>query len=570
MSDVREQALDWLAHDPDPDTCRGLRQMLEDSDSTALERAFGPRLVFGTAGLRGPIGPGPAAMNRLLVQRVSRGLARYVRGQAGAGRRAVIGFDGRHKSRAFAHDTASVLADAGMEVWLFDQVCPTPLCAYAVRHLSAAVGVMVTASHNPPEDNGYKVYWSTGGQIIEPHDSGITEAIDAVWDEHTVPTELATLRAAGRVRAIPVDLVDAYHEAVQGLRVHHSTGARVVYTAMHGVGAVDVLRALRTAGHTDVHPVPAQRDPDPDFPTVRFPNPEEPGAMDLSMTLARDLDADVVIANDPDADRLAVAVPDGDGFRQLTGNQVGLLLAHDLLSHGDGAPPLVATTIVSSKLLADIARHHGAAYGETLTGFKWLGELGRKHEERGGRFVLGFEEALGYSIGGLVRDKDGVSAALVMADLVSWLRSQDRTLLDALAELGRLYGVSASTQKSFRMPGEEGKARIEALLASLREQGVESVDGVAVVRSRDLLSGEARDHTTGSTSIIDLPRSNVLAWDLADGSRILARPSGTEPKVKFYFEVVEPMGDEALATAEARANQRLEKLRAAFLERLTA
>ncbi len=572
IASLQERARTWMAQDPDPITVGQTEEML--TDPAALQRFFGQRLQFGTAGLRGPIGPGPGGMNRANVRWVTAGLAAYVKQHAPDGV-VVVGFDGRHNSDVFAEDTARVLAGAGLTVLLFDEVVPTPVLAHAVVFCEAAAGVMVTASHNPPQDNGYKVYWSNGAQIIPPHDSGISDAIDAIasLDAVDVPA-LSDLRSAGKVVEVP-DLQGAnYLQRVLALRVHPDvpTDLTVVYTAMHGVGTATLQRVMTRAGYA-LELVAEQAEPDGDFPTVAFPNPEEPGALDLAFAKARDVGADLVVANDPDADRLAVVIPDPhgeNGWRALTGNQVGCLLAEDLLTHGasDGAR-MVATTIVSSTLLSRIAEAHGAVYTECLTGFKWIANAAIPFDAEGGRFVIGYEEALGYSAGDVVRDKDGISAALLFCDFAAQCKADGRSVLDALEALYQRYGVHASKQVSVKHPGIEGQKRIDAILATLRQERIEQFDGVPVSARTDVLAGVRDDYTNGTSTPVDLPRSNVLAWHLEDGSRILARPSGTEPKVKFYFEVVETMVDgDTLTLAEDRANQRMASLEKAFLEQL--
>lgn len=565
MMDLRTRAEAWMATDPDPSTREAIAAHLDDP--TWLQQHFGQRLQFGTAGLRGALGPGTNRMNRALVRMVSAGLAAYLTEHAPGGR-VVVGFDGRHGSREFADDTARVLGGVGLDVMLFDTICPTPRLAHAVLFVGAAAGVMVTASHNPPSDNGYKVYWSNGAQIVPPHDTGISAAIDRVTDlsDVSIP-ELADLRDRDVVRAVPSEAEADYLDRVAALRVHPdvSTSLRIVYTALHGVGTATVRRVMERAGYT-IDAVVEQAEPDGDFPTVSFPNPEEPGALDLAKRFADLVEADVVVANDPDADRLAVVVPVEHGWRALTGNEVGALLAEDLLAHGPTEPErMVATTLVSSTLLSRIAGHHGARYTETLTGFKWIANAAIPFDAEGGRFVLGFEEALGYSIGDVVRDKDGVSALLVFCDLVAHLAGQGRTVLDALEDLYRRHGVHASRQVSLKATGLEGSQRIADLMARLRDRELATLAGSAVVNRTDVLTGMSIDLSSGHVGRVDLPKSNVLAWCLDDGSRVLARPSGTEPKVKFYFEAVVQMAQgERLTAAEARAQARLDQLQAAF------
>jgi len=470
-------------------------------------------------------------MNRALVRQVAAGLGLYLRERAedAATRGVVIGFDGRHGSREFAEDSAGVLRKLGIKVFAFDNVCSTPELAHAVPFLNAAAGIMVTASHNPPQDNGYKVYWANGAQIIPPHDKGISAAIDRV-DGVPVPED-------GKADPIPPAVWSDYLDKVMSLRVRPMTGIRAVYTAMHGVGWAPLARVLEAAGHTDIHAVPAQRDPDGDFPTVAFPNPEEAGALDLAIAHAQDVGADLIVANDPDADRLAVALQGKDGrWTRLTGNEVGVLLADELLSHGPATPGrLVANTIVSTVLLKKIAEDHGALCGETLTGFKWLANLALAHD---GPFVMGFEEALGYSIGEVVRDKDGISATLILLDLASNLKARNQTLWDALDRLDRKYGAHRSEQLAIKLEGQAGAEAIKGAMSSLRTRPPTKIAGSDVVLLRDLQSRVALDCKTGASWPVPLPPSNVLEFTLACGTRVLARPSGTEPKIKFYVEVV--------------------------------
>jgi phosphomannomutase len=539
--DVIAAARAWLAEDPDPETRAALAAALEADDRAALDEWFGARLAFGTAGMRGAMGPGPNRMNRALVRRVTAGLAAALPGPGPV----VVGYDGRRGSPALAAEAVAVLLGAGRPVWRFDRVCPTPELAHAVLALGAAAGVMITASHNPPADNGYKVYAANGAQIVPPLDGAISAAIDRLGALADIPL------GHDGAKVVPTPVRAAYVSQVLGLRVHREGGApRAVYTAMHGVGRDLLTVLLSAAGRGDrLVPVPAQADPDGRFPTVAFPNPEEPGALDLALKLAKEVDADVVLANDPDADRIAVAVPDRGNWRVLTGNQVGCLLAEDLLAHGPPGRRMVATTVVSSRMLARIAADHGAAYAETLTGFKWIANAGIPFDAAGGRFVLGYEEALGVSAGGVVRDKDGISAALLVLDLVAWLALRGETLLDALIALYRRHGLHASGQRSLVFPGRDGQAHIRGLMAGLRAAPPASIAGIPVAGVRDLAAGSK-----------DLPPSDVLGFDLADGSVALVRPSGTEPKIKLYVEVREPMGDEPLHVAEARAAARLSDL----------
>lgn len=562
MTDSTEAARAWLALDPDPVT-RAETEAMIASGADLTERFCG-RLAFGTAGMRGPLAPGPNAMNRRSVRRITAAVATWLGSEPVS---VVVGRDARRNSAVFAEDAARVLAARGHTVYLFDEVVPTPELAHAVLALGCAAGVMVTASHNPPGDNGYKLYAGDGAQIVSPADRAIEAALDALPLSEPVP---CPPRAELDVRSVPAEVRERYLRAVLGLRVHPSPtpGLCVVYTPLHGVGLARLSELFAAAGYRDLHPVPEQAEPDGAFPTVAFPNPEEPGALDLALALAARTGADLVIANDPDADRLAVALPDEDGtWRQLTGNQVGCLLAEDVLRHHPerSERDLVATTIVSTSLLQRIAAHHGAAHVETLTGFKWIAHAAMEHEATGGRFALGFEEALGYSVGSVVRDKDGISAALLLCDLAAHLKREGRTLWSALEDLDRQHGVHVSGQHSVLMPGPGGAAAIAERVDRLRTDPPAAIAGIAVQAVRDVAAGTHVDVATGETTALSLPASNVLAFDLADGSRVLVRPSGTEPKLKVYFEAREPV-DGAVAPAVERARARLDALRAAMVE----
>ena len=559
----------WLAADPDPITRATTQDLIDRQDPVQLKRFFADRLQFGTAGLRGPLGPGPGGMNRLMVQRVTRGLARYGCQQAGGHPTAVVGYDGRHGSQQFAADTAIVFADQGYKVWLFDGLVPTPLLASAVLALHADLGVMITASHNPPADNGYKVYWSNGAQIISPHDREISASIDRYFEEPFELSRLSTLRDCDKVLRVPDWVASAYLQSVLKLRVHTGNSLRIAYTPLHGVGFDLLKRVFQAAAHHDLQVVEAQAEPDGDFPTLSFPNPEEPGAMALTLQLAQRIKADLVLANDPDADRLAVGVPDGQGgYRMLTGDQVGILLADDLLAHRQDANQcMVATTLVSSSMLKQLARHYGAHYEETLTGFKWIANCAIEFERDGGRFVLGYEEALGYCVGSAVRDKDGISAALIMADLAAWCRSRSTTVLAQLEQLYRQHGFYASCQKNIVLSGANGVAKIDEMMQRLRAARPGQLAGNTVLQIRDVLNGAIyRPDSLSPGAKPQLASSNVLIFDLDNGGRVIARPSGTEPKLKFYIEVQEPLETaDSMQQSQLRANQRMDELAKAIM-----
>ena len=568
-STLERLARAWSEGDPDAQTAQEVKALLAKQDWKELEDRFGTSLEFGTAGLRGTLGGGTNRMNRAVVRRTTAGLARYLKANVPdvAKRGVVVGRDGRLMSPEFAADTAGVLAAEGIPAHVLPGVSPTPVTAFATTHLGAAGAVMVTASHNPPEYNGYKVYWGNGAQIIPPHDGGIAKAIDAVEpakDVKVMPE--AEARAKGLWRDVPASVERAYFDAILALRPTKQAGdLAIVYTAMHGVGGRWVLQALKEAGFARVHPVPQQQEPDGTFPTVRFPNPEEKGAMDLSTALAEQVKADVVLANDPDADRLAVMARDeGGALKMLTGNEVGVLLGHFLLTQQRVENPLVVTTIVSSAQLAAIAKAKGARYGETLTGFKWIANLALSEAPKGVRFVMGYEEALGYTVGEVVRDKDGVGAALVVADMAAWCRARGKTLFGYLEEVQREHGLFVAKQYNATLPGASGASVIKGVMDAFRAKPPDRIGELAISATNDY---QAQARTEGGRSTpLTLPRSNVVAYELEGGSRVTLRPSGTEPKIKFYFELRETMAaGEPLAQARARADQRLAAMEAAFL-----
>ena len=570
MNDDRNALLEaarrWLEEDPDPNTRAELAALIEQEDLDTLRESFGDRLQFGTAGLRGVLGPGPNRMNRALVRRVSLGLARYLvktHPQAKADG-CVVGGDARRLSPEMAEDTARVLAGAGVPVHLFDGYAPTPVLAFAVRKLGATSGVVVTASHNPPEYNGYKVYWDNAAQIVPPHDTGISATIDTVEGlSDVVMPSLDEARAKEMVKDVPETVIEDYYAELLDLRRHPEVDkdVSVVYTPMHGVGGTFVKEVLRRAGYTRVHPVPRQFEPDGEFPTVRFPNPEEDGAMDLSLELARETGADLVLANDPDADRLAVAVPlqrDSKEYRLLSGNEIGCLLAYYLLTENppEGAEQLVMTTIVSSRMLKKMASELGVHYDESLTGFKWIANASQRHaKEKGWRFVMGYEEALGYTVGPVVADKDGIGAALLFTELAAVCKGRGLTVLDYLEQMVRRFGLFVSHQHSITLPGSEGKTKIRSIMEAFRREAPDRIGEFEVTEVRDYAPGYA-----------GLPPSNVLAFGL-QGGQVLLRPSGTEPKIKYYFELSDDVtDDESLGTARKRAEERLQALVDAFLD----
>ena len=530
----------WLADDPDPATAAELAALIaqaENGDGAAaaeLADAFDGTLQFGTAGLRGRLGPGSNRMNRVVVARAAAGLAAYL--VANEGTAVVIGYDARRNSDVFAADTAQIMAGAGLRAMLLPSALPTPVLAFAIRELGCDAGVMVTASHNPPDDNGYKVYLGDGSQIVPPADAEISECIAAVGP-------LASIPRSDEYRTLDATVLDAYVARAASLLGDGPRAVSAVYTAMHGVGGEVFMRAVERAGFGAPAKVAAQFAPDGRFPTVSFPNPEEPGAMDLSLADARAVSADVIIANDPDADRCAAGIRYGGDYRMLTGDEVGALLGWWIAERGrrDGKPAegVFAQSIVSGTLLERIATDAGLGYATTLTGFKWISKVDRLR--------FGYEEALGYCVDpAAVKDKDGITASLLMLEMVAALKAEGRGPQDVLDDLARKFGLYATSQLSVRV---SDLALISDAMARLRANPPDSLGGRDVLAFDDLEKGAD-----------GLPPTDGLRFTLRD-ARVIVRPSGTEPKLKCYLQVVVPVrGD--IADARAAAAAELEALRA--------
>ncbi|HNM96929.1 MAG TPA: phospho-sugar mutase [Marmoricola sp.] len=532
MADLVAQAQAWLDQDPDPATRAELQALLDKGDTAELADRFQGMLEFGTAGLRGALGAGPHRMNRVVVTKAAAGLAAYLLAEgATPGDAVVIGYDARHNSDVFARDTAEVMTGVGLRALVLPRPLPTPLLAFAIRHLGCVAGIMVTASHNPPEDNGYKVYLGDGSQIVPPADHDIAAQIAAIGDIRDLPRG-----TSGEV--LPESIVTDYEAAVGSIIGPGPRDLKLVYTPLHGVGGSTVVDVLTAAGFAAPVVVPQQAEPDADFPTVSFPNPEEPGAMDLAMALAAELGADLVVANDPDADRCAVAAPGREGWAMLRGDEVGALLGDHLLRKGRSG--VYANSIVSSSLLGAMAAAHGQPHQETLTGFKWIGRVEG--------LVFGYEEALGYCVDpAQVRDKDGVSALLLFCELAAELKASGQTVRDRLDEIAHTYGLYATDQLSARM---SDLAAIPATMDRLRTSPPSSLGGLGVLVVDDLAAGSA-----------ELPPTDGLRFRLAEGARVIVRPSGTEPKVKCYLEVVVPT-DDGVDAARITAADRLNAIKA--------
>jgi phosphomannomutase len=531
-----QQARSWIEQDPDAETVAELEKLVSESDEAGLADRFGQRIGFGTAGLRGLLGAGPNRMNRVLVAQAAAGISSYLK-ENFDDPSVVIGYDARKNSDVFAKDSAQIFAGFGIRAFLFPDLAATPLVAYAVRNLGASAGVMVTASHNPPGDNGYKVYDFSGSQIISPMDSEIAKHID----EFAKSGSVTSITRSESFTEVPPSVRSGYLQSVSGLLNKHSErkDIKIVYSAMHGVGASFIQEIFKLSGLAEPAQVLSQQQPDGKFPTVSFPNPEEPGAMDESMATASRQQADLVLVNDPDADRLAVAFKKADGgYQQLTGDQLGLILGEEMAARAsrEGRTGSLACSIVSSSALAKVAEHYGFDFEQTLTGFKWVSRVPN--------LIFGYEEALGYCVDwGQVRDKDGLSAALIVADIASALASQGYTLGDQLEKLMQRYGYFATGQISIRVTD---LTVISNLMIKLRTNPPAQIAGVDAV---------FEDMNQGSGS---LPATDALKFKLQDGRTVIVRPSGTEPKLKCYLQ--------AVADDEAQSKKLLAELETAMRE----
>ena len=517
----RDMAEKWLLAEPDEDMRQEL-QALIDGSGQELDERFSGRLMFGTAGLRAEVGAGPNRMNRLVVRQAAAGLVDYllrgVEGSAEAG--ILIGFDARRKSDVFAFDTARVAAARGMKAMLLHQLLPTPVLAWNISRIGVAAGVMVTASHNPPQDNGYKVYLGSGAQIVPPHDELISDAIES-FDATSI--ELAS-EDSPLIQILGDECIDEYIKWLPSVRLCRDVPRiKVAYTAMHGVGGDTALRAFASAGFDQPVVVASQQEPDGSFPTVSFPNPEEPGAMDLVIDLARRSGAAIALANDPDADRLGVAIPvtgeTSGEWRLLRGDEIGWLLGDHILRHTNGDDRLVVTTLVSSSLLGKMAHKHGVAFEETFTGFKWIADAAMKRSDK--RLVFAYEQALGYLVADQPLDKDGISAALLMTEIATLAVHDGVTVQQRLDQIAAEYGQHVTAELSVKMSPSDGAAVVEELRAN----------PPMMIGGRQVVGVE------------DFPEANLLRLWLDEvggrGVRLQIRPSGTEPKVKLYGEAVD-------------------------------
>ncbi|MFT0802540.1 phospho-sugar mutase [Bacillus swezeyi] len=553
-----------------------LRSLLleREGNEKELEDCFYKKLEFGTAGMRGEIGPGPNRMNVYTVRKASAGLASYIaaNGEEAKKRGAVIAYDSRHKSPEFAMEAAKTLAANGVQTYLFDELRPTPELSFAVRELNAYAGIVITASHNPPEYNGYKVYGDDGAQLPPEAADRLIGHVNAIENELDIPAgDEDALKEKGLIKVIGEDIDQAYLDKLTSISVNpdlsQETEVKVIFTPLHGTANKSVRRGLKALGYEHVTVVPEQELPDPDFSTVSSPNPEEHAAFEYAIKLGEEKEADILIGTDPDADRLGVAVKDQEGrYVVLTGNQTGALLLHYLLSQKQqkGILPengVVLKTIVTSEMGRDIAASFGLDTIDTLTGFKFIGEKMKQYHASGEyTFQFGYEESYGYLIGDFARDKDAVQAALLAVEVCAFYKKQGKSLYDGLMELYKTFGYYREGLKSLTLKGKEGAEQIAAILSSFRKQPPLSIAGKDVMSAEDYLIGKRTLLKENKEETIDLPKSNVLKYFLEDGSWFCLRPSGTEPKVKFYFAVKGQSHQDSEARLKTLTNEVMNKI----------
>ena len=565
----KEKYEEWLANDYFDEGTKEELEAIAD-DEAEIEERFYKDLDFGTGGMRGIIGAGTNRVNKYTIRKATQGLANYIKENGDKDKGVAISHDNRRRSREFATEAALVLAANGIKAYMFDDLRPTPELSYSVRELETTAGIMVTASHNPPEYNGYKVYWDDGAQVVSPHDKGIISEVNKIKDFNKVQTiPKAEAKEKGLYEIIDLSLDDKYVKTLKDLSLNQEAIKEVteeldiVYTPLHGAGNVLVQRILDELGFKNIHVVPEQEEPDEDFSTVDYPNPEEPAVFDLAIDLAEKEDAELIMANDPDADRVGIAVKDKhDEWTFLNGNQVGVLLTEYILNSLEEIPDngTIIKTIVTTEMINPIAEKYNLDVMNTLTGFKYIGE--KMEEFKAGKYdkqyIFGFEESYGYLYGTHARDKDAVVATMLIAEMAAYYKSKDSSIYEELMRMYEEYGYYKADLEAIRMPGKEGQEKINAMLADLRENSPEKINDQQVVVKKDYLVGKSYDLKAGTESELDLPESNVLQFELEDNSLITVRPSGTEPKIKFYFSVA---GD-----SDQAATKKLESLKEAVMK----
>jgi len=569
MRDYKSEYNKWLKNDYfDQETKEELKAIA--GDEKEIEERFYTSLDFGTGGLRGIIGAGTNRINKYTIRKATQGLANYIEKNGDKSKGVVISHDSRHKSREFSVEAALVLAASGIKAYLFDDLRPTPELSFAVRELGATAGIMVTASHNPPEYNGYKVYWEDGAQVVPPHDKGIIAEVNAIKSFDNVKTiSEEKARKQGLFEIIDPKMDDKYIKTLKDLSLNTQAikemadDLHIVYTPLHGTGNMPVQRVLDELGFKNLHVVAKQEKPDPNFSTVAYPNPEEPAVFELGIELAEEKDAELIMANDPDADRVGIAVKDTKGeWVFLNGNQVGVLLTEYIVNSLEEVPEngVVIKTVVTTEMIKPIAEKYGLDVMDTLTGFKYIGEKIKEFEEGkyDKEYIFGFEESYGYLYGIHARDKDAIVATMLIAEMAAYYKSKESSIYEELMRMYEEYGYYKADIEAIRMPGKEGKEKIASLLKSLREDSPTEINGQKIIVIKDYLVSKEYNVVNGEEQLIDLPESNVLQFLLEDDSLVTVRPSGTEPKVKFYFSVT--------AESNQGADEKLAKLKEAVME----
>lgn len=546
--EAESQLKHWVNHDPDPITRAQLASLLGKSNSAEIEELFKSRIKFGTAGLRGALGPGPNRMNQLTIRRLAIGLAQYL----GVKKKVVIGRDARHKSNDFFEDVAAIMTGNNIDVFVFPKPIPTPLLAFAVRYLQADMGIMVTASHNPSSDNGCKVYLNDGAQLRAP----IDEEIDKLVTESEFP-HIDLPLGNGKRLEIDESVEDAYCKAITSSVTHQNANIRIAYTPLHGVAMELIHKVFNQTKAGKLLPVESQKDPDPEFPTIHFPNPEEEGVMDAVMDLAKSSNADLALANDPDGDRLAVAIPTTAGsWRMLTGDEIGALLFSHIAKKSLGVNRKVVTTVVCSDLVHKIAASHKIHHESTLTGFKWI--IPAAYKDTAFDPIFCYEEALGYATNTAVRDKDGISASLIMAELTADLKEQGRSLEDQLVDLSLTYGHHVTETKRIRFESSEPEKIISKVMEDFRDTSITSINEMDVLQIKDYL---------GHNTETELPNSDLMVLHLENDVRVSIRPSGTEPMIKLYMEKVVTILEKGDISVENEKGKRVLKETGSWIEK---
>ena len=584
-SKIKSQADYWASAEVfDADTRKEIKDLIDKNDDAEITERFYRDLEFGTGGLRGILGAGTSRMNVYNIRKASFALASYIREACGdSGSKIAISYDSRRYSREFAQATAEVMAGCGIKAFITKELRPVPMLSYMVRHFGCNAGVCVTASHNPPEYNGFKVYWETGGQVVPPHDGSIISKYKSITSYEEVQyMPFAEGVAKEMIIEVGDDLDKPYFEKVSELSFNRNgrDDFKIVYSPLHGTGGMPVTRALESFGFKDVVVVPEQSKPDGNFPTVKSPNPEDRSALEMSVQLGQKLNADLVLATDPDADRIGMAVLENGEYKFFNGNQIGSLLVDYVLramQESNSLPenPLVIKTIVTTDLQTKIAAHYGAHCDETLTGFKWICQLIEDYET-GARtpkrnYVCGGEESYGFLAGSFVRDKDAVIACAIAAEMVAVYKSEGFVLSDVLDQIYRRHGVYLEDLYTLTLPGMAGAEKIKLMMDRLRKDPPKEIAGIKVEKMRDL--SNCKEYILGQDGYkegdtIPLPSSNVLQFLLSDGTKVSTRPSGTEPKIKFYFSVTRPCskdtGQEKLNALKSECHTQIEALRDAF------